>query len=289
MQSTGFSMNVFVIGIGLIGGSMVLDIKSNYPEATIYGIDTNEEHIEKAIELGVVDQKATFEDLEKADVVIISIPVDVQLEVIPKVLDLVSDNTLVMDVGSTKEDICLAVKDHAKRRNYLAMHPIAGTEFSGPTAAHTGLFDQKTNIICEVEKTAFKLQEKALEIFAKLGMRIRYMDPKSHDKHIAYMSHLSHISAFMLGKTVIEKEKNERDIFDMAGSGFASTVRLAKSSPAMWAPIFEQNKTNVIETLDKYIDNLQQFKELMIQNDFTEIYNEMESTNHIKQILNGIK
>lgn len=282
-------MNVFVIGIGLIGGSMVLDIKSNYPEATISGIDTNENHLNTALALKVIDQKATFNDLEKADIVIISIPVDVQLEVIPKVLDLVSDNSLVMDVGSTKEDICLAVKEHPKRRNYLAMHPIAGTEFSGPTAAHTGLFAQKTNIICEVEKTAFKLQEIALDIFAKLGMRIRYMDPKSHDKHIAYMSHLSHISSFMLGKTVIEKEKNERDIFDMAGSGFASTVRLAKSSPAMWAPIFEQNKTNVIETLDEYIQNLQQFKELMIQNDFTEIYNEMESTNHIKQILNGIK
>jgi len=282
-------MNVFVIGIGLIGGSMVLDIKSNYSEATIYGIDTDESHLNTALALKVIDKKATFDDLEKADVVIISIPVDVQLEVIPKVLELVSDNALVMDVGSTKEDICLAVKEHPKRRNYLAMHPIAGTEFSGPTAAHIGLFSEKTNIICEVEKTAFKLQEIALEIFAKLGMRIRYMDPKSHDKHIAYMSHLSHISSFMLGKTVIEKEKNERDIFDMAGSGFASTVRLAKSSPAMWAPIFEQNKTNVIETLDEYIQNLQQFKELMQKNDFTEIYNEMESTNHIKQILNGIK
>ncbi len=282
-------MNVFVIGIGVIGGSMVLDIKSNYPEATIYGIDTNEDHLNKALELNVIDQKAIFNDLEKADIVIVSIPVDVQLTEIPKVLDAVSDDTLVFDVGSTKEDICLAVKDHPKRRNYLAMHPIAGTEFSGPTAAHLGLFHQKTNIICEVEKTAFKLQEKALEIFAKLGMRIRYMDPKSHDKHIAYMSHLSHISSFMLGKTVIDKEKNERYIFDMAGSGFASTVRLAKSSPAMWTPIFEQNKTNVIETLEEYINNLQQFKELMKQNDFTEIYKEMESTNHIKQILNGIK
>ena len=282
-------MNVFVIGIGLIGGSMVLDIKKKYPEAVIYGIDTNVEHLEKAIELGVIDIKATFEDLERAEIVIVSIPVDVQLEVMPMVLDLVSDDTLVFDVGSTKEDICKVLEKHPKRRNYLAAHPIAGTEFSGPTAAHNGLFDQKTNIICEVEKTAFKLQEKALDIFAKLGMRIRYMDAKSHDKHIAYVSHLSHISAFMLGKTVIEKEKNERDIFDMAGSGFASTVRLAKSSPAMWTPIFEQNKTNVIETLEEYINNLQQFKELMIQNDFTEIHNEMESTNHIKQILNGIK
>ena len=288
MQSTGFKMNVFVIGIGLIGGSMVLDIKSNYPEATIYGIDTNENHLDTALALKVIDQKATFDDLEKADIVIISIPVDVQLAVIPKVLDMVSDNALVMDVGSTKEDICLAVKEHPKRRNYLAMHPIAGTEFSGPTAAHTGLFAQKTNIICEVEKTAFKLQEIALDIFAKLGMRIRYMDPKSHDKHIAYMSHLSHISAFMLGKTVIEKEKNERDIFDMAGSGFESTVRLAKSSPAMWTPIFEQNKVNIVKTLEEYIGNLQQFKELMEQDNFSEIYTEMENTNYIKQILTGI-
>ena len=282
-------MNVFVIGIGLIGGSMVLDIKQKYSEAVIYGIDNNKDHLEKAIELGVIDIKATLEDLDKAEIVIVSIPVDVQLKVIPKVLDLVSDEALVFDVGSTKEDICKILENHPKRRNYLAAHPIAGTEFSGPTAAHNNLFHKKTNIICEVEKTAFKLQEKALDIFAKLGMRIRYMDAKSHDKHIAYVSHLSHISAFMLGKTVIEKEKNERDIFDMAGSGFASTVRLAKSSPAMWAPIFEQNKTNVIETLNEYIHNLQQFKELMIQNDFTKIHNEMESTNHIKQILNGIK
>ncbi|MGB0891920.1 MAG: prephenate dehydrogenase [Flavobacteriaceae bacterium] len=282
-------MNVFVIGLGLIGGSMALDIQKNYSDAIVFGIDINESHIKEAKELGVIHHKATFDELDKAEIVIISIPVDIQLTVIPKVLDVISDNTLLIDVGSTKEDICKILENHPKRRNYLATHPIAGTEFSGPKAAHLGLFKGKTNIICEVEKTAFKLQEKALDIFSKLGMRIRYMDAKSHDKHIAYVSHLSHISSFMLGKTVIEKEKNERDIFDMAGSGFASTVRLAKSSPEMWTPIFEQNKTNVIETLDEYINNLQQFKELMIQDNFTEIYNEMKNTNHIKQILNGIK
>ncbi|WNW00744.1 prephenate dehydrogenase [Tenacibaculum sp. HL-MS23] len=282
-------MNVFVIGVGLIGGSMVLDIQREYPQAIIYGIDANENHLNKAKEIGVINHKATFNDLKKAAIVIISVPVDVQLEILPKILDTISDTCLVLDVGSTKAQVCEVVKNHPKRRNFLATHPIAGTEFSGPTAAHENLFQQKTNIICEVEKTAFKLQEIALEIFSKLGMRIRYMDAESHDKHIAYVSHLSHISAFMLGKTVIEKEKNERDIFDMAGSGFASTVRLAKSSPAMWTPIFKQNKENVIETLDEYINNLQQFKKLMLQDDFTEIYNEMESTNHIKKILNGIK
>ncbi|WP_275315708.1 prephenate dehydrogenase [Tenacibaculum bernardetii] len=282
-------MNVFVIGVGLIGGSMVLDIQREYPQAIIYGIDANENHLNKAKEIGVINHKATFNDLKKAAIVIISVPVDVQLEILPKILDTISDTCLVLDVGSTKAQVCEVVKNHPKRRNFLATHPIAGTEFSGPSAAHENLFQQKTNIICEVEKTAFKLQEIALEIFSKLGMRIRYMDAESHDKHIAYVSHLSHISAFMLGKTVIEKEKNERDIFDMAGSGFASTVRLAKSSPAMWTPIFKQNKENVIETLDEYINNLQQFKKLMLQDDFTEIYNEMESTNHIKKILNGIK
>ncbi|CAM1360550.1 prephenate dehydrogenase [Tenacibaculum soleae] len=282
-------MNVFVIGVGLIGGSMVLDIQREYPEAIVYGIDTNEEHLKKALEIGVIQQKATFSDLKKATIVIISVPVDIQLEILPKILNLVTEDCLVLDVGSTKAQVCEIIKNHPKRRNFLATHPIAGTEFSGPTAAHQNLFQQKTNIICEVEKTAFKLQEKALAIFSKLGMRIRYMDAKSHDKHIAYVSHLSHISSFMLGKTVINKEKNERDIFDMAGSGFASTVRLAKSSPAMWTPIFKQNKENVIETLDEYIHNLQQFKKLMLQDDFTKIYDEMESTNHIKKILNGIK
>jgi prephenate dehydrogenase len=151
------------------------------------------------------------------------------------------------------------------------------------------LYKGKTNIICEVEDTAFKLQEKALKLFSEIGMRIRYMKPKAHDKHIAYVSHLSHISSFMLGKTVIEKEKNERDIFDMAGSGFESTVRLAKSSPEMWTPIFEQNKTNVIKTLDEYISNLKQFKEFMENDDFDAIYKEMKNTNHIKDILNGIQ
>lgn len=281
-------MNIFIIGVGLIGGSLSLDIQDKYPSAKVFGIDANEKHLQEAFELGVVQHKSTFEDLKNADIVIVSIPVDVQLKVVPKVLDAVRDDALVIDVGSTKQQICGAIKNHPKRRNFLATHPIAGTEFSGPSAAKKELFVNKTNIICEVEKTAFKLQEKALSIFSNIGMRIRYMDPKSHDKHIAYMSHLSHISSFMLGKTVIDKEKNERDIFDMAGSGFESTVRLAKSSPAMWTPIFEQNKENVVETLDEYINNLQNFKELIQQNKFQDIYNEMENTNYIKQILNGI-
>ncbi len=278
-----------MIGIGLIGGSFAIDIKNHNQEAVIHGISRKDETLNKALELKLIDKKATLDDLENADLVIVSIPVDATVKLLPTILDKISDNTLVVDAGSTKEAICKVVEHHPKRRNFLAAHPIAGTENSGPSAAISGLYKGKTNIICEVEKTTFKLQEKALDLFRAIGMRIRYMDPVSHDKHIAYVSHLSHISAFMLGKTVINKEKNERDIFDMAGSGFASTVRLAKSSPAMWTPIFKQNKENVIETLEEYINNLQQFKELMQQDNFSEIFNEMENTNYIKQILNGIK
>lgn len=281
-------MKVFVIGIGLIGGSIALDIKTLHPEAKIYGIDNNESHLAEAIALGVVDEGAAFDDLVDADFVIVSVPVDVALTILPRVLESIGDNSIVFEVGSTKMPICEAVANHPKRRHFIATHPIAGTEFSGPSAAIKGLFQGKTNIICEVEKTTFKLQERALDLFKEMGMRIRYMDPKSHDKHIAYVSHLSHISAFMLGKTVINKEKDEQDIFDMAGSGFESTVRLAKSSPAMWTPIFKQNRKQVIKTLEEYISNLSKFKELLEKEDYDAIYNEMQSVNKIKEILNGI-
>ncbi len=282
-------MNICIIGVGLIGGSFGLAVQQAFPEAVVYGIDNNPEHLQAAKKLGSIHHMAEFTGLSVADVVLLAIPVDVSITVLPEVLNLIQDNTLVIDAGSTKQAICDAVAQHPKRRNFLAAHPIAGTEFSGPNAAISTLFMQKTNIICEVEKTAFKLQERALLIFSKIGMRIRYMDVISHDKHIAYVSHLSHISAFMLGKTVIEKEKNERDIFDMAGSGFASTVRLAKSSPDMWTPIFQQNKHNVIETLTEYIHNLEAFKTLMETDQFDKVYQEMYNTNHIKNILNGIE
>lgn len=281
-------MKVYVVGVGLIGGSFALDIKAVMEDATIFGIDKNEAHLEKAKSLGIIDNISSLEEVVDADLVLVAIPVDVNIEVIRKILDLVPDHCLVIDTGSTKLKLCNSLADHPKRRNFLAAHPIAGTEYSGPEAAVLNLYRNKTNIICEVEKTAFKLQEKGLEIFQKLGMRIRYMDAKSHDKHIAYVSHLSHISSFMLGKTVLEKEKNEKDIFDMAGSGFASTVRLAKSSPAMWTPIFQENRENVLETLTEYINNLTHFKKLMEDNDFSEVYGEMERTNYIKTILNGI-
>ncbi|RKN78579.1 prephenate dehydrogenase [Ulvibacterium marinum] len=281
-------MNIFVIGIGLIGGSFAKDIKRLRPDSKIFGVDTNTSHLDEALSLGIIDVKSGYQDLTQADMVIASIPVDALAEKLPEILDAINDDCVVFDGGSTKSLICKTLENHPKRRNFLACHPIAGTEFSGPSAAMEGLYNGKTNIICEVEKTAFKLQERALGLFQEMGMRIRYMNPLAHDRHIAYVSHLSHISSFMLGKTVIEKEKNEKDIFDMAGSGFESTVRLAKSSPAMWTPIFEQNKDNVVEILEDYIQNLEAFKELLLENDYKGIYTEMDNTNKIKEILKGI-
>jgi prephenate dehydrogenase len=279
---------VTIIGIGLIGGSFALDLKQHLPGVSISGIDQNEAHLKDALKLGIIDQVGVFNQLINADLVVLAIPVNAAIRVLPEILDLIADHTVVIDMGSTKDGICNAVATHPRRANFLATHPIAGTEFSGPSAAIKGLFKNKTNIICELDSTLPHLSEAVLTLFKTLGMRLRFMPAKAHDKHIAYVSHLSHISAFMLGKTVIDKEKNERDIFDMAGSGFESTVRLAKSSPDMWTPIFEQNKTNVIETLTEYIQNLNQFKAYMEQDDFEAVYNEMKNTNHIKQILKGI-
>ena len=280
---------VTVIGVGLIGGSFVTDIKEVFPSVHVSGIDARASHLKMALDLGIIDSEGTYEQLKHQDLVIIAVPVDVALAVLPKVLDKVGLKTLVMDMGSTKEKICAAVTTHKNRRHFLACHPIAGTEFSGPQAAIKGLFKGKTNIICEVEKTTFALQEIALSILQKIGMRIRYMDPVSHDRHIAYVSHLSHISSFMLGQTVLDEEKNERDIFDMAGSGFASTVRLAKSSPATWTAIFKDNQDNIIESLDGYIANLQHFRSLMSNEKYDEVFETMKSTNHIKTILKGIE
>ena len=280
--------NVFVIGVGLIGGSLCLDLKKIFPEIKIHGIDISEDSLDLAIKLNLIDHKSGFEALNIADLVLIATPVDVANNIIIDVLDIINEKTLVIDFGSTKNNICDKVTDHRNRRNYLASHPIAGTEFSGPESAFSGLFNDKTIILCDTEKTDQKLLKTAEDIFNSINMNIRYMDSLSHDKHIAYVSHLSHISSFMLGKTVMDKEKNENNIFDMAGSGFESTVRLAKSSPEMWAPIFKLNKDNIIESLDEYILNLKKFKILIQNDDSDQLKSEMKKTNYIKNILKGL-
>jgi prephenate dehydrogenase len=281
--------NIFVIGVGLIGGSLCLDIKKIYPKVKIYGIDTSIENLDMAVKLNLIDYKSSLDVLYKADLVLISTPVDVANKIIIDVLNNINIKSLVIDFGSTKTNICSTVDNHKKRKNYLASHPIAGTEFSGPNAAFSGLFKNKTMILCDTEKTDPNLLASAETIFRTMDMNIRYMDSLSHDKHIAYVSHLSHISSFMLGKTVMDKEKNENNIFDMAGSGFESTVRLAKSSPEMWVPILELNKENIVESLEEYIMNLNSFKNLLQNDKFGELKTQMTQTNYIKNILKGIR
>jgi len=278
-------MKLGIIGLGLMGGSFALDFKSIYPKSKIFGLDKSKKNENRALELGLIDELITLEQLSKVDVVLVAIPVDKSLEELPKILNSVNKDTLVFDVGSTKLPICEALLNHPNRKNFLATHPMAGTEFSGPNAAVEGLYLNKNNIVCEIEKTNPKIYKKALRIFKMLNMNIIKMDSKSHDVHVAYVSHLSHISSFMLGKTVIEKEKNENNIFDLAGSGFESTVRLAKSSPATWTPIFLQNKNNLVLAINEYISNLNQIKEMIEENNYSTLSSILNNTNRIKQIL----
>lgn len=279
---------VAVIGLGLIGGSLALELKKRF-DWTVIGVDSNKEHAEKALELGIIDEISDFSIVKTADVVVLAVPVNYAPQLASDVLNVIKDDALVFDVGSTKENICKKVVKHSKRVNFVAVHPIAGTEFSGPEAAIYNLFDGKVNIICDRELSSNEAIEKTLAIFEGLKMRTIFMNSTEHDKHIAYVSHLSHISSFMLGKTVLKIEKDEKNIFDMAGSGFESTVRLAKSSPKMWSPIFVENKKNILTSLDEFIKNLNEFRDLIVNEDTEELQNSMSETNYIKEILKGIK
>ncbi len=281
-------MKIYIIGIGLIGGSFAMEMRKLFPDSSIIGIDKSENNLNKAYEIGIIDKKSCLSEISDADIIIVSVPVKSIINLLPNILDKVNKNTLVIDFGSTKNSICDLTKDHPNRENFLATHPIAGTEFSGPTAAHKGLFANKNIIICDKHRTNQSSLEIELKIFKSMKMKISYMNPDSHDKHIAYVSHLSHLSSFMLGKTVMDEEKNEKNIFDMAGSGFESTVRLAKSSPEMWTDIFEDNKENIIKSLDDYIENLIQINNLIKDDRFKEIELQLKSTNYIKTILKGI-
>lgn len=281
-------MNIGVIGLGLIGGSFALAAKKFTPDCVLYGFDHQPNHLEEALNLGIVSETLHPNAVATMDVIILAIPVDAALEQVLALLDQMHNNALLMDVGSTKVAICKTVALHPRRNQFLATHPIAGTEFSGPKAAFHDLFVKQSQILCETSKTRPDLLEWAVQWFRNMNMNVNEMDPEAHDKHIAYVSHLSHISSFMLGKTVMEKEEDERAIFEMAGSGFASTVRLAKSSPAMWTPIFKQNKNNVLEVLKEYITNLETFKQQLEQDDFTGLFEQMKKTNAIKKILAGI-
>ena len=282
-------MNIGIIGLGLIGSSLALKADEVYNDIYICGEDINESNLNYAIENRIIKNKIQEKDYPELNILFLAIPVDEILNVLDKILDKVGENTLVVDLGSTKSPICDLVSSNQNRSNFLAAHPIAGTEFSGPMSADSSLFDNKTIILCETEKTENRLLSSAKEFFLSIGMNIKEMKPDEHDKHIAYVSHLSHITSFMLGKTVMDKEKDEGTIYDMAGSGFESTVRLGKSSPSMWAPIFYQNKTNIIDALDEYLKNIKNFKHLIETDNLSEMSKEMKEINGIKNILKGIK
>jgi prephenate dehydrogenase len=281
-------MKIGIIGVGLIGGSLALSARQHIPDVEIYGSNRSQANLQKSLDLGLIDFRLEEAMIKQMDVILLSIPVDIALERLVDLMDEVNDNALIMDFGSTKAAICQQVALHSKRGQFLATHPIAGTEYSGPAAALPDLFEDKIQILCEAQKTRPDLLEWAQDWFKKMGMNLREMDAVEHDQHITYVSHLSHISSYMLGKTVMEKEKDQSAIFDMAGSGFSSTVRLAKSSPYMWVPIFKQNKENISETLSQYINNLNQFKQLLDASRFDELHEQILEINNIRQILEGI-
>ena len=273
-----------IIGLGLIGGSFALELKKRL-QYTVVGIDKNPQHLQEALALGIISEAIDYPQIADADLVLVAVPVNRIAQIVHEVLDHVGENTLVMDVGSVKESICKEVAQHSRRSQFVAAHPMAGTEYSGPQAALYDLFDGKVMALCEVEKSNWKLLDRALDISKALNMRVKMMSPTDHDLHTAYVSHLSHVSSFMLGKTVLEIEKDEAQIFDLASTGFASTVRLAKSHPQMWTPIFLENKTNVLKALTEYIKNLENFKHLLETDQADAITQNIKEANYIRKIL----
>ncbi len=282
-------MKIAIIGIGLIGGSIAKTIKKINPEYTFVGVDTNTKHCEQALQMKLIDQISSIDKISDSDIIILCTPVNVSTQIATYLLDSIPENTVIVDMGSTKKNICKALETHPKRGQFVASHPIAGTEKSGPIAALDTLFKDNVTIICDEQKSDIDAIEKVLDLYQQLQMKVIKMTPEDHDKHIAYVSHLSHISSFALGHTVLQIEKDEKTIFDMAGSGFASTVRLAKSSPDMWTPIFEQNSSNIIKALDVYIENLKYFKNQIEQKNITKLHHYMEQTNEIRRVLEGIE
>ena len=283
-------MKITVIGLGLIGGSIALDLRKAGIAKELIGIDARSENGLKAIELGLVDTIETGDNaLSESDLVIVAIPVNSVCQILPSILDALKPNAVAIDAGSTKGLICKSVAGHPKRNQFVASHPIAGTENSGPEAAFHGLFNNKTNIICEKEKSSPHALEVAIRVFNALGLNTIFMEAEEHDKHVAYVSHLSHVSSFLLGQTVLDIEKDEKNIFALAGSGFASTVRLAKSSPDMWAPIFEQNLEYLSQALLEYIMHLQRFHYHLQKKDTNELKRIMSKSNEIRRVLEGIE
>jgi|AntRauTorckE5430_2_1112549.scaffolds.fasta_scaffold00441_4 prephenate dehydrogenase len=285
-QLNNLLLTVTIIGIGLIGGSLGITLKENGFATRVIGVDASEENLHKATRRRLIDEEMTFaEGVTVADIIVLATPVDVMRKLLPQILDRVGEHQTVLDVGSTKEMLLNEVQDHPNRSRLVACHPMAGTEFSGPEAAIPRLFEDKVCVIVDAKDSAQNALDAARRLFRSAGMTFSHLDRKAHDLHCAYVSHISHIASFALALTVLEKEKDEQRIFDLASSGFGSTVRLAKSSADMWVPIFRQNRDHVLDVLDEHIEQLSKFRTQLIKRDFDGFYERIERANEIAKIL----
>ena len=282
------SKKVGIIGIGLIGGSIAKALRTSGWASELIGIDANPVHAAKALSLRLVDKVQTLEEaVQSVDVFVCATPVDILVQIIPQVLDRLQPHQIVIEVGSTKTPVFEALKNHPKRTQFVSTHPMAGTEFSGPEAAVDGLFMGKRGVICDKELSSVAAAATIESLYRDgLGMNLIYMDSIDHDVHTAYISHISHICSFALANTVLEKEKNEERIFELASTGFESTVRLAKSSPETWSQIFHQNQENLMDVLDEYINTLLKYKGLMLSGSYDKLKEELGKANDIGRILN---
>ena len=275
-----------VVGVGLISGSLALMLKDLGIVSHVIGVSRSGASAERAIKLGIIDEALPLEAaVKKADLIYVAIPVDSTIEVMHQVMDLITEQQIVADAGSTKGALCEALKNHPMRHRFVATHPMWGTEYSGPEAAVRDAFAGRSCVFCEVELTDVEVVDSMKWIYERLGMSVVNMDPKSHDMHAAYVSHISHLSSFALANTVLEKEKEEDAIFELAGGGFESTVRLAKSNADMWVPIFAQNKEHVLDVLNEHITQLRKFKACFEKENWTYLRELIEQANGIKRIL----
>ena len=280
-------MKVGIIGLGLIGGSMAVDLRRRGFADEVLGVEADPVNAAAAEKIGLADRIVSFEEcVGQADLVVLAVPVGAAVKMLPQVLDrFAGQKKVVIDVCSTKEQLARAVKYHPERRRYVGTHPMAGTEYSGPWAAMPGLFDGHAGIICDAQESDPKAVRTVECLYETLNMRTIYMDSSSHDVHTAYVSHISHVTSFALALTVLDKEKDEKHIFDLASGGFSSTVRLAKSSPDMWTPILTQNRDNVLHVIDTYIDKMQAFRTAIEEEDEDAIRCLIEESNKIRRII----
>jgi len=278
--------NVTIVGVGLISGSFALGLKERGLARNIIGVSRTEASSKKAIELGLIDEALPLEEaVKKSDLIYVAIPVDATLPVMQTIMDLVTEKQIVADAGSTKEALCAALANHPMRSRFVASHPMWGTEYSGPEAAVKNAFAGRACVICEKEKSDKEAVDTIEKIYRELGMHIIYMNAKDHDMHTAYISHISHITSFALANTVLEKEKEDNAIFELASAGFESTVRLAKSNPSMWAPIFMQNRENILDVLNEHISQLKKFKACLEKENSEYLWELMENANRIRHII----